>query len=177
MKVYHNMNYVVVRSLTLLSKNCKNGFQTCVFSSTNAHLARLRFGSLPMLIQGDPWEVASLCKVKWFCVLLRDNKTLTKRLVYLKVTNVCLHAKTTNTFDTWVKYTWKQYLNSQGLCLLAKEKYDKFFFFCEYVSDVLSVMYLNLSYLTFLQIRIYQKLKWSFCFSVHFWKQLIDWLY
>ena len=32
--------------------------------------------------------------------------------VYLKVTNVCLHAKATNTFDTWVKYTWRQYLNS-----------------------------------------------------------------
>ena len=81
------------------------------------------------------------------------------------MTNVWWHAKTTNTFDTSVEHTWRQYISILKYCTwsIAKEKNDR------------NVVVLEKRNVTVHQIFIkHQKLTFSF----HFWKQtLIDRLY
>ena len=107
--------YNVVQSdLATLQKKSKDGFQTCLFS-TNAHLGRLRFGSLPTrLIQVDPWEVASFCKVKCDLPL---QKTLTKQL--LPTSDKCLVTCQNHKYFRYFSraYLKAVYLNSQVLYL------------------------------------------------------------
>ena len=107
-EVYHNMNYLVVQVWPCFLNKCKNGFQTCVFS-TIAHLEI----EIWIITHANPRESMGGCifaRLSDFLFCLGITRPWLN--VYLKVTNVCLHAKATNTFDTWLKHTWKQYLNS-----------------------------------------------------------------
>ena len=154
-------------------KNCKNGSRHAFFfyQCTSCQI------EIWIITHANPRGIHGrlhLCKVKWFCVLLRDNKTLTKRK-RLPKSDKCLLTCQSH------KYFWhlsKVYLKAVSqflsalLEVLLQEKYGKnvyiyldlIFFFRKYVSYNSSNKYL-------LDIEV------GFRFRVIFWKQLIDWLF
>ena len=144
-EVYHNMNYLVVQVWPCFLNKCKNGFQTCGFY-TYAHL-EIEIWIITHANPGGIHGRLHLCKVKWFSVLLRYNKTLTKRL---PKSDKCL---LTCQSHKYVWYLTKAYLKAVSQFLSAlltwsifPRKYDK--------KNVQAKSSLGLSF---------------------FWKQLIDW--
>ena len=93
-------------------KNCKNGSRHAFFSLYQCTSCQIEIWIITHANPRGSMGGCIFARLSDFVFCLGITRPWLNENVYLKVTNVCLHAKATNTFDTWVKYTWRQYLNS-----------------------------------------------------------------